>query len=117
MMTTIAREPRRSGARVAFWNAVAARSRGALVLALILASMLLPACGDFGGETASTQTAAPQQLTSGAGGVASVNAFSTTVHPLLVANCTTCHAGAGPGSPHIALADLIIQDGITGVIL
>jgi cytochrome c5 len=105
MTITNAREPRRSGTRAAFRNAVPARSRGTLVPALVLAAMLLPACGDFGGETASTQTAAPQQLTNGAGGVASVNAFSTTVHPLLVANCTTCHAGAGPGSPHIALAD------------
>jgi cytochrome c5 len=71
----------------------------------VLAAVLLPACGDFGGESGSTETAAPQQLTNGAGGVASVNAFSTTVHPLLVTNCQTCHAGAGPGSPHIALGD------------
>jgi cytochrome c5 len=105
MMTTTAREPRRTWARDALRNAVQARSRGTIVVALMLAATLLPACGDFGGESASTQTAAPQQLTSGAGGVASVNAFSTTVHPLLVANCQTCHAGAGPGSPHIALVD------------
>lgn len=105
MMTMTARAPSRFVAQAAFRNAVPARSRATIVLALMLAATLLPACGEFGGESGSTETAAPQQLVSGAGGVASVNAFSTTVHPLLVANCQTCHAGAGPGSPHIALGD------------
>ncbi|MEE9279523.1 MAG: LamG domain-containing protein [Myxococcota bacterium] len=33
-------------------------------------------------------------------------AFSTTVYPLLTQYCVNCHAGAGPGFPHIAHPDV-----------
>jgi len=105
MTTTTARDSRRFIARASRPDAAARRFGSTITLALLIVAMLAIGCGDFGGESGSTETAAPQQLNSGAGGVASVNAFSSIVHPLLVTNCTTCHSGAGPGSPHIALSD------------
>ncbi len=71
------------------------------------------ACGNYGGGGGGSGAAtAPAVVPSGAGGGTSgssqdemVAAFSQTVFPLLRNYCVDCHAGAGPGTPHIAHAD------------
>ena len=77
---------------------MAARSTTILLCALALAGV---ACGDFGGGS-SGSTSAPQQLLSSAASAGGVDAFNQTLYPILTANCTECHEGNGPGSPHIA---------------
>jgi hypothetical protein len=73
---------------------------------LLLAAGLVSACGDWSGS--SSGGAAPQQsdgfldLSAQAGGV---EAFSTTVHPIVRQYCAACHEGNGPGSPHFAQAN------------
>lgn len=52
--------------------------------------------------TSGTPTIVPSMAAGGSGGQA---AFEATVYPIVVANCVTCHAGAGPGFPHIAHPD------------
>ena len=67
--------------------------RASLTTVLLGFIFLLAACGEFaGGE--SGETAAPQQLTGGAGGAASEAAFQATVYQLTTANCggSGCHS-------------------------
>ncbi len=83
----------------------------ALLLIAFAAAML--ACGDYGGRAVAVAPAAPP-----ANGLpappptvgdpaAAAAAFDITVRPLLLNNgCEDCHAGVGPGSPHISHADL-----------
>jgi hypothetical protein len=82
----------------------------ATATALVMA--LLAACGESSGDgpdgAARAAAAAPGGFSGG--GVAnageSVQAFAQTVFPLLSQHCSDCHAGSGPGSPHIAHADI-----------
>lgn len=41
----------------------------------------------------------------GNNGVDGVNAFTETVYPIVRQNCAGCHAGLGPGFPHVAHPD------------
>jgi hypothetical protein len=87
---------------------------GGLVAAGLLA---LPGCfGDYGGSdgtAGATATGSPGGgSTSGSSGGApgattqeSILAFSQTVEPLVDQYCVACHAGQGPGFPHIAHPD------------
>ena len=76
------------------------RLRSAIVI--LAAASLSLACGDYGGSSGGN-SAAPSDgflnLSAPAGGV---DAFSTTVYPLLRQYCAACHEGNGPGSPHFA---------------
>jgi hypothetical protein len=70
------------------------------VLASLVLSAALVACGGGGGgggdgDSASTTSAATVP-------VSSAQTFGQTVHPILVARCTNCHSGLGPGFPSIA---------------
>lgn len=79
----------------------------------LLAAFLL-ACGDYGGGAgggAASAGASGASSTPSAGPTVSdpavaAEAFATTVHPLLLQYCADCHAGAGPGSPSIAAAEV-----------
>jgi hypothetical protein len=72
------------------------------VLGLIAAGLWLAACGgEFGGDASGSQSG-PTQLLSSAASAGGSQAFEATVYPILRTNCEECHAGAGPGSPHIA---------------
>lgn len=60
-------------------------------------------CGDFsGGPTGGGGSSAPVQLLSGTASTASINAFGSTLYPILRSYCADCHAGNGPGSPAFA---------------
>jgi hypothetical protein len=77
-----------------------------LPIILLLAAFAL-ACGDYsGGDGPSKQgNVILSGGGSGLGGLSEseqVAAFAGTVYPLLAANCVNCHAGFGPGTPHIA---------------
>lgn len=84
--------------------------------ALVFLGLAVAGCGDYGGGGTSEAGAAPPTAPPPAPGVggppvtvdraASVEAFSTTVYPILRQYCATCHAGAGPGSPSIAHPNL-----------
>jgi hypothetical protein len=89
----------------------------AIRLAAAAALLFALGCGEYGGGgTASSDNSAPPPDsglppggTPGPGTgdpAAAMAAFETTVYPLLTQYCTDCHAGAGPGSPHIAQPDL-----------
>ncbi len=97
--TTLYDQTRWLGARAA---------RAALALACVLA---LTACGDYGGSGGGTGgggvvlASTPTGGSTGATQDEMIAAFSTTVLPLNQQYCATCHAGAGPGSPHIAHPD------------
>jgi hypothetical protein len=75
--------------------------RTARALAAALAALSLAACGDFGGAAQGTQSGPGSVFDPSAipGGQA---AFEATVYPLVTQYCSSCHAGAGPGSPHFA---------------
>jgi hypothetical protein len=83
---------------------------GRLAFALCLA-LLGTACGDYGGGSAGGAGGAPGPAPDpggGGGGPSDAEmqaAFEQTVHPILVQYCTDCHAGAGPGTPHVASPD------------
>lgn len=48
----------------------------------------------------------PANIPNGGGnGVDGVAAFTATVYPIVRQNCVACHAGAGPGFPHVAHPD------------
>ncbi len=79
------------------------RASSLRLVALLPLALTAAACGDYGGES----TSGPEL-----GGTAdaataeeSVEAFSATVFPMVRQHCDDCHAGAGPGSPHIAHSD------------
>ncbi len=85
-----------------------AQSQIALRSALLLVPLLslAVACGNSGGGGGSGAGA----FVSGGGGGSSASAeamaaFSGGVHTLLRQYCSSCHAGAGPGTPHIAHPD------------
>ncbi len=78
------------------------------LLPILLLSTLAVACGDYGGGNGGGNQ---QNVVlgggsgSGLGGLSQteqVAAFASTVYPLLATNCNGCHAGFGPGTPHIA---------------
>lgn len=69
---------------------------------LLALALLASACGDFNGSASGGNTAGPNaffDLSASAGGV---EAFETTVYPIVVDYCVDCHEGSGPGSPHFA---------------
>ncbi len=82
------------------------RLRRAVLAAL---SAALVACGNYGGDSAAPAGQVPVPSNPATGGGSSsdemITAFSQTVFPLLRTYCVDCHAGAGPGTPHIAHAD------------
>jgi hypothetical protein len=88
---------------------------------LLAASALIAAgCGGGGGGSGGggeTEQAPSTGSTGGGGssgspfiptgnGIDGQTAFSQTVYPLLTQYCASCHAGGGPGFPHIAHPDL-----------
>ena len=85
-------------------------------LALMFLGFAAAGCGDYGGggsgEVAQLPTGTPPPPQVGGpppvtvDRAASVEAFSSTVYPLLRQYCAECHAGAGPGSPSIAHPNL-----------
>jgi hypothetical protein len=80
-----------------------------LALALCLA-LLGTACGKYGGGGSGGGGGAPgpgpaPSPTPGASDAAMQAAFEQTVHPIVTQYCVACHAGAGPGTPHIASPD------------
>jgi concanavalin A-like lectin/glucanase superfamily protein len=69
---------------------------------LLVCASLSFACGEWSGSSSNNNTAQSDpflNLSAPAGGL---DAFSTTVYPLLRQYCVACHEGAGPGSPHFA---------------
>jgi hypothetical protein len=69
---------------------------------ILCAATLSLACGDYGGSSGGGSSSPSDgflNLSAPAGGV---DAFSTTVYPLLRQYCAACHEGNGPGSPHFA---------------
>ncbi len=90
-------------------------SRIPLLVGLAAVGGLAAACGSSGGGgdggVAGSSVSGSLNSTPGSGsaGVSlaeQIQAFGSTVQPLLTTNCTTCHAGAGPGTPHIAHPDM-----------
>jgi hypothetical protein len=85
---------------------------GRLAFALCLA-LLGTACGDYAGGTSGGSGGAPGPspapgpgpIVGGPSDAEMQAAFEQTVQPLLVQYCVECHAGQGPGSPHIASPD------------
>ena len=76
------------------------RLRSAILI--VCAASLSFACGEWSGSSGDDNTAQSDpflNLSAPAGGV---DAFSTTVYPLLRQYCAACHEGNGPGSPHFA---------------
>jgi Concanavalin A-like lectin/glucanases superfamily len=76
-------------------------------IAALFAVLWCCACGDFSGsasnQNASTASNGFLDLSAPAGGI---NAFQTTVYPIVRQYCAACHAGSGPGSPHFAHPDV-----------
>jgi hypothetical protein len=85
------------------------RARGASALSkliLAFAASALVACGSSGGGGESVAGGA---IPGGGGAGASAEAmaaFGAGVFPLVRTNCSTCHAGAGPGTPSVAHPDI-----------
>jgi len=88
---------------------------------LLVASALISAgcgAGGGGGGEEGGQTSSTPSTGIGSGGsngspfiptgngIDGQTAFDQTVYPLLTQYCTACHAGAGPGFPHVAHPDL-----------
>ncbi len=86
--------------------------------ALLLAVAFLAACGGGGGGGGGGDDASAQATSTGTSGGSSgsafiptgngidgESAFAQTVYPLTSQYCTGCHAGAGPGFPHLAHPD------------
>jgi hypothetical protein len=73
---------------------------------LIFFAAFAVACGDYSGGSGPAESG--PVVVGGGGGLGGLSqteqvaAFSSTVYPLLSANCNQCHAGFGPGTPHIA---------------
>jgi len=71
-------------------------------VALLCVASLSSACGDWSGSSSggtATQSDGFLDLSAQAGGV---EAFQTTVYPIVRQYCAECHEGNGPGSPHFA---------------
>jgi hypothetical protein len=91
-----------------------AKRRSGLVIALCLA-LLGTACGDYGGGGSSGGGGGAPAPGPGPGpgpnpapGPSDPEmqaAFEQTVHPIVTQYCIECHAGAGPGTPHLASPD------------
>ena len=85
-----------------------APARTLLVAAVLTA--LATACGDYtGGGSGAFAGSSASTPAIGSGGslpdaAQSIPAFEAFVWPLLQANCSSCHSGAGPGSPSRAAA-------------
>jgi hypothetical protein len=87
------------------------------IFALALLAMAGVACGDFSGSS-NGSVSGPQQLLSNTGDAGGIEAFRTTLKPIVQANCVECHEGGGPGAPHFAapndsqayLAAIIVAD-------
>jgi hypothetical protein len=85
---------------------------GRLAFALCLA-LLGTACGDYGGGGGGGSGGAPGPAPDPGPGPAPGGpsdaemqaAFEQTVHPIVTQYCVECHAGAGPGTPHLASPD------------
>jgi hypothetical protein len=82
-----------------------------IAFALCLA-LLATACGDYGGggSTGGSGTPGPGPgpgpgPAPGPSDAEMEAAFTQTVHPIVTQYCIDCHAGAGPGTPHIASPD------------
>ena len=80
-------------------SSLAPRALRALGAALV--ALAASACGDFAGAPQGSQSGPGQVIDPSAipGGQA---AFETTLWPLMTEYCADCHAGQGPGSPHMA---------------
>ena len=81
------------------------RIRRRLILLLCVFSAFALACGDYSGGDSSGSSETTVLAGAGLGGLSQteqVAAFQGTVYPLLSANCNGCHAGFGPGTPHVA---------------
>jgi hypothetical protein len=85
---------------------------GRLAFALCLA-LLGTACGDYGGGGSGGSGGAPGPgpgpgpgpAPGGPSDAEMQAAFEQTVHPIVTQYCVECHAGAGPGTPHVASPD------------
>ncbi|HXK25356.1 MAG TPA: LamG domain-containing protein [Myxococcota bacterium] len=96
--------------------------RHAVSLSLLLAALAATGCGGSGGGNDGRAVgAAPTNAGSGGsgtggsgfgvgvpggGGAAGQAIFATTVYPITRQYCVQCHAGSGPGFPHIAHPDV-----------
>ena len=89
------------------------RRLGCAVSALALClALLATACGDYGGGGGGSGGGAPGPVRvrvriqpQGPSDAELQAAFEQTVHPIVTQYCVECHAGQGPGSPHIASPD------------
>lgn len=80
----------------------ATRSRATLRTGLVaILAGLSWACGDFSGGSTGGATSEPSEFFTLSAQVGGVEAFETTVYPILREYCAECHEG-GPGSPFIA---------------
>jgi hypothetical protein len=89
--------------------------RSAGLVAVLALALFAVACGDYGGGGSSGGGSgapapgpgpAPGPNPAPAPSDAEMQAaFEQTVHPLLTQYCADCHAGAGPGTPHLASPD------------
>jgi hypothetical protein len=85
---------------------------GRLAFALCLA-LLGTACGDYGGGGAGGSGGTPGPgpgpgpgpAPGGPSDAEMQAAYEQTVHPIVLQYCTECHAGSGPGTPHLASSD------------
>jgi hypothetical protein len=71
------------------------------LLGIALLAMAGLGCGDFSGSSDGA-VSGPQQLLSNTGDAGGIEAFRTTLKPVVQANCLECHDGGGPGAPHFA---------------
>jgi len=84
-----------------------------ILLAVLAAGLLLGlGCGDYSGGGGSDSGS--QSVVLGGGGLGGldqseqVSAFQATVYPIVAAHCNGCHAGFGPGTPHIAHSSVAV---------
>jgi hypothetical protein len=91
-------------------------STGARFAFALCLALLGTACGDYGGGgssggSGSTPAPAPGPGPGPAPGPSGPTdaelqaGFEQTVYPIVRQNCVACHAGAGPGTPHLASPD------------
>ncbi len=88
-------------------------TKGSSRFVVALLVLFATACGDYGGGSSGgggsgAPPSAPNPSPvppSGPSDAEMQAAFEQTVHPLLTQYCVSCHAGAGPGTPHIASLD------------
>ena len=98
-------------------------TKHAVSLSLLLLALAATGCGGGGGSGSDGRDlgAAPTNVSGGGsgtggsgigvgvpggGGAAGQAIFETTVYPLTRQYCVQCHAGSGPGFPHIAHPDV-----------